>query len=142
MLQVQDVCAFDPAGEYEFERHIEQVFTVAAPNVAEYLPAPQTVHAALPVAVLYLPISHAAHGPPSDPLQPAWQKQLARATLPPAELAPSGHAVHAAEPEAFLNVPAVQSVHVCPSPPVAPKLHRQDVCATEPCDEFEFAGQT
>ena len=91
---------------------------------------------------LNVPATHAAHAPPSAPLQPAWHTQLVRATLPGAELAPAAQVLHAAEPEAFLNVPAGQSVHVCPSAPVAPGLHRQSVCAAEPCDEFEFAGQT
>ena len=35
------------------------------------MPAPQSVHAALPVAVLYFPATHAAHGPPSGPVYPA-----------------------------------------------------------------------
>jgi len=142
MSHVQEVCASDPAGEYECDRHTEQMLSLEALDVVEYLPAPQSVHAALPVAALNLPAAHAAHGPPSDPVQPSRHTQLVRATLPPTELAPSGHAVHAAEPEAFLNVPTGQNVHVCPSPPVAPGLHRQSVCAAEPCDEYEFAGQT
>jgi hypothetical protein len=108
------------------------------------VPAAHGTHAAAPVLFLNVPAAHAAHGPPSGPLQPAWHTQLVRATLPGAEviIAPAAHALHAAEPEAFLKVPAGQSVHVCPSAPVAPGLHRQSVSAAEPCDEFEFAGQT
>jgi hypothetical protein len=38
-----------------------------------------------PVAFLYLPVSHAAHGPPSGPEYPALQAQSVVAVLAPGE---------------------------------------------------------
>jgi hypothetical protein len=38
-----------------------------APTLSEYLPALQSAHAAEPAVVLYLPLPHAVHGPPSGP---------------------------------------------------------------------------
>lgn len=42
-----------------------------APTAAEYVPRPQSVHAAEPVSLLYFPAAHAVHGPPSGPVNPA-----------------------------------------------------------------------
>jgi hypothetical protein len=42
-----------------------------APTAVEYVPAPQFVQSAPPVDVLYLPATHAAHGPPFGPVDPA-----------------------------------------------------------------------
>ena len=38
-----------------------------APVAVEYLPAAQSVQSALPAVALYLPATHAEHGPPSGP---------------------------------------------------------------------------
>jgi hypothetical protein len=37
------------------------VVATVAPTVVEYVPAPQSVHAAEPVAILYFPAAHAVH---------------------------------------------------------------------------------
>ncbi len=85
-----------------------------APVLVEYLPAAQSVHAALPLLVLYLPATHVVHEPALGPVNPRLQVQLESAVLPLGELDPLGHARHAASSDAPVLVeylPAVQSVH-------------------------------
>ncbi len=72
-LQVQAARAELVLGEFEFAGHAMQVAAAVAAAVLEYFPAPQFSHAALPVAILYVPTSHAKHGPPSGPVYPALQ---------------------------------------------------------------------
>ena len=123
-----------------------QVDSATAPTVSEYLPAAQSVHAALPTVGLYLPAAHEAHDCASGPVKPAAQPsctQSARASLPAGELLPAGQAVqveapvaataaeyvsmsqfvHDAEPEDNLYFPAAQFVHTPPFGPVNPALH-------------------
>jgi hypothetical protein len=139
-----------------------QVLAKAAPVAAEYLPAPQPVHAAEPMSVLYVPATHAEQEPPSDPVYPLLQRQWVAAALPLGELESARHAVqvvaeaaptaaenalaaqavHAAEPEPALYFPATHSAQVSPSSPVAPALQVQAVRRADPGGEFEFAGQT
>jgi hypothetical protein len=59
-----------------FAGHVEHVADVAAPTVPEYVFVPQSVHAALPLVVLYLPAAHAEQGPRSGPVYPGLQKQV------------------------------------------------------------------
>jgi hypothetical protein len=62
--------------------------------MVEYVPAAQSVHAALPIAVLYFPGTHATHGPPSGPVNPALQPTDTHALmfeLPTADVVPTGH---------------------------------------------------
>jgi hypothetical protein len=76
--------------------------------------AGQAVHAAVPIDALYLPASHAMHGPPFGPVAPALQVQFVKAALPPGELEFDGQALHvelAEAPTAVEYVPAPQSVH-------------------------------
>ena len=63
--------------------------------LVEYFPAPQSVHAALPVLILYLPVAQAVHEP-AGPVYPALQGGLAliQAVAPVPEVDPAGHAVH------------------------------------------------
>jgi hypothetical protein len=63
-LQVQAVRATLEIGEFELLGHMTQVAASVAPAVVEYFAVAQSVHAALPVAILYLPATHAAHGLP------------------------------------------------------------------------------
>ena len=63
-LQVQ---AALPAGELDPAGHVVHVEFAEAPTAVEYVPAPQSVHSAAPVKVLYLPGMHAGHVPPSGP---------------------------------------------------------------------------
>ena len=49
--------------------------------LAEYVPAPQSLHAALPVKALYLPATQREQGPPLLPVAPALQAQAVAAAL-------------------------------------------------------------
>ncbi len=51
-----------PAGELEFDGQAMHVELDEDPTAVEYVPAPQSVQAAVPVNVLYFPATHAAHG--------------------------------------------------------------------------------
>jgi hypothetical protein len=79
-LHLQWAWAPLPSGEYEFDGQSPHVFDVA-PTFVEYFPAPQFVHAAFPVPVLYVPATHDVHGPPLLPDVPALQIQLAPVPL-------------------------------------------------------------
>ena len=80
------------AAEYVATGHVKQVVTTVAAVVIEYVPAAQLVHAALPVAVLKVPATHAEHGPPLGPVYPALQIQEVTARLEMGELVLAGHA--------------------------------------------------
>lgn len=73
-----------PAGDVPPAPHAVQA--AVAPTVPEYVPTAQSVHAAFPLLVLYLPATHAEHGPPSAPVYPALQVQAPEAELPLGEL--------------------------------------------------------
>jgi ABC-type cobalt transport system substrate-binding protein len=144
-LQVQLVEAALPASELESDGQVVHVELAAAFTVVEYVPAPQSVHAAAPVDVLYFPAAHAVHVPPSGPVEPVLQVQLVEAALPASELESDGQAlhvvlaaaftvveyvpapqsVHAAAPVDVLYFPATHAVHVPPSGPVEPVLQVQ-----------------
>jgi hypothetical protein len=47
-----------------FDGQAVHVASAVAPVVVKYVPAPQSVHATVPVTVLYFPTAHAAHVPP------------------------------------------------------------------------------
>ena len=74
--------------ELEFVGH---VLHIEKPD-AEYVPARQSVHATVPVVVLYFPASQAVHRPPFGPVKPALQAQAASAELSIGEVEPAGHA--------------------------------------------------
>jgi hypothetical protein len=74
--------------------HTRHVAASVAPVLVEYVPAPQSVHAALPLLVLYFPATQAVHGPPSGPVNPALQAvdaQTVTDELPLGEVVPAGH---------------------------------------------------
>lgn len=54
--------------ELECAGHAAQVTESDAAKVTEYVSTPQSVHARLPLLVLYLPGTHAEHRPPSAPV--------------------------------------------------------------------------
>ena len=83
-----------PGGECEFSGQLKQKPTAEAARVAEYVPAPQSEHAAEPIPFLYLPASHAEHDPPSNPVNPGSHRQLVGRLLPLTELELSGQDVH------------------------------------------------
>jgi hypothetical protein len=74
--------------------HKRHVAASVAPVLVEYVPAAQSVHAALPLVVLYFPATQAVHGPASGPVNPALQDcetQALTDVLPPGEVIPTGH---------------------------------------------------
>jgi hypothetical protein len=147
-------------GEYEFERHATQAAAAVAPTVGEYVPAPQSMHAALPVLDLYVPATHAEHVPPFTPVNPELQVQAALLeletgafefkahakqvdeTLAPtsAEYVDTPQSVHVALPAIVLYFPATQGEHVAPFAPVKPALHTHAPLAELDTCEFEFVG--
>jgi hypothetical protein len=130
------------AAELVFTGHEIHVEEVVAPTATEYKPTPQSVHATLPLLVLYFPATHPKHTPPSGPVNPALQVQAAITELDAAELEFNGHDTHVAEavaptvteyeptpqsvhatlPLTVLYLPATQSEHD-PSGPVFPEAH-------------------
>ena len=102
-----------------------------------YFPAAQSVHATLPLVVLYFPLAQALHVPGS-PVYPALQvhtpmpvvdcagheMQLAEDVIPvPLLYFPVPQNVHAAEPDEDLYFPTAQAVQLPPLGPVYPGLH-------------------
>jgi hypothetical protein len=129
--------------EFAFAGHAKHVEEALAPTAAEYVATAQSVHAALPALVLYLPATHKAHAPGS-PVLPGGQSNthaakavLAAGDTPPAphevqalapavaEKVPDTQSVHSALPLLDLDLPATHAVHVPPSAPVYPALQVQ-----------------
>ncbi len=121
VLQAQAVSTVLELGEVELPGHAE--------------------HAALPVTLLYVPVTHVVHVPPFDPLKPALHVHAVIAVLVLGEFGLVGQFKHAALPVAFLYFPVTHSVHVVPSGPLKPALHLQSVSADFVIYEFEFTGQ-
>jgi hypothetical protein len=85
-----------------------------APVVAEYVPAKQLMHRAVPVTALYDPAGQAVHVPPFGPMNPRLHSQLVSAVDPATDCEFVGHAEHelsAAAPIAEEYLPAPQSAH-------------------------------
>lgn len=68
MGHMQLVTAVLALGEIELLGQARHTAVEVAAMVAEYVPDPQFVHEAEPVAVLYLPVAQAVQGPPSGPV--------------------------------------------------------------------------
>lgn len=129
-----------PAAETPPAAHAGQVL---APAVAENVPAAQSVHAKLPLLVLYWPAAHAEHGPPSAPVYPALQAQAAAAELALGELELVAQGVHRALPVVDLYDPMVHAVHgpeVSPFIHVYPTLHVHAATAELGLGESELVG--
>ena len=71
----QSVAASLPVVDCELAGQLRQVPIAVAPVAAEYVPAPQSVHAAAPVTILYFPATHCTHVPPLGPVNPRLQRQ-------------------------------------------------------------------
>jgi len=112
--------------------HAQPVAAVCADRAWLEL-AGQVSHAAEPFAVLYCPARHAAQGPPSTPVYPAWQRHaLASVWAVSAWPECSPQALHAAEPFAVLYCPSGHAAQDPPSTPVYPASQRHalaSVCA-------------
>ena len=104
-------------------------------------PDKQLLQAPAPGCALCLPAAHAAHGPPSGPVEPALHVQFVEAVLPSGELDLAAHAVHASLPDAALYLPDTHAEHAPPSGPSYPGLQVQAVSAALPAAELEFSGQ-
>ena len=102
-------------------------------------PEGQLLHSPAPADALYLPSSHAEHGPPSGPVKSALQMQSEVASLPAGELDPEGQLLHDPAPVDDLYLPDVHCEHVPPLGPVKPALHVQSVEASLPAVEDEPA---
>jgi hypothetical protein len=61
--------------------------------LVEKLPAKQSVHATLPVLILYLPATQAEQTPPFGPVNPALQVQSPAAELALYEMELEGHVI-------------------------------------------------
>ena len=140
------------------------VSVAEAPNVVEYLPATQLMHAVAPVMILYFPAVHAAHDTPLSPVNPPLQRQLLERILPLGDSELFGQLMHVLDAEAptvgeylpapqsiqeltpgapgvVRYLPAPQSVHVAATnaPVVAEYLPApQSVHPTEPISSLYF----
>jgi len=91
---IQSLRALLPTSDVDGEGQIAHVFSNMAAEVVEYLPAPQSMQAALPTPVLYLPAPQSTHVPPSSPVQPALHVQSVCASLASGALEFGGHPWH------------------------------------------------
>lgn len=85
MLHVHAPTALPPDPDELLDGQVVHTPDPVAPGVVEYVPAPQSVHVAAPVDVLYFPATQFTHGPPFGPEAPALQVQLAKVPLPAGE---------------------------------------------------------
>lgn len=85
-LHMHAVCTLLGEGEEENDGQAMHVEIAVAATAPEYVFAPQSVHVADPVDVLYFPAMQFTHGPPLEPVHPALQVQLAKVPLPANEL--------------------------------------------------------
>ena len=90
-LHVQLVKVVEDTGENELAVQLRQVVTAA---LTEYVPAEQTVHAALPVVGLKVPIAHCEQVPPFGPVNPRLQVQFWMDRLWMGEFEFTGHVRH------------------------------------------------
>jgi hypothetical protein len=140
--------------------HKRHVAANVAPVLVEYVPAPQSVHAALPVLILYLPATQAEQTPPFGPVNPALQVQSPAVELAMYEFEFEGHVIHVVEivapvlveyvpvpqsvhavlPVLILYLPATQAEQTPPFGPVNPVLHVQAVAAVLGLGELELPG--
>ena len=120
-----------------------------------YAPVAQSVHVTEPVVDLYLPVTHAVHGPPSGPLKPALHvhcvdevhpmplhdapelaghaRHVVTSVAPDvAEYVPGTQTLHETLPVIVLYLPATHAVHGTPSGPLKPALHVHSVDAAQP----------
>ena len=103
-----------PAGATELAGQARQSVTADAAVVVEYVPDPQSVHAAEPLAILYLPATHPVHTPPSGPVDPALHEQAVTAVLGLGEFELAGHVTQvdsSVAPVVAEYFPAAQFTH-------------------------------
>ena len=71
-MQVQAVTLVLEIGDMVLTGQVTQVDEIVAAVAEEYVPVPQLLHDALPLAILYFPAAHSEHAP-SGPVYPALQ---------------------------------------------------------------------
>ncbi len=82
-LQMQLVMDTLPVATAQlFDGHDVQAASVIRAVIVLYLPAPQSVHVADPVADFHFPVLHALHGLPSTPVYPVLHVHAPTALLP------------------------------------------------------------
>lgn len=91
---MQVVIAELETGEFVLEGHAVHTIASTAATAAEYVPAPQSVHGALPIVSLYFPAVQAVHVPPLGPVKPKLHLQ----SLSYVEYEFAGQFKHAVEP--------------------------------------------
>jgi hypothetical protein len=92
------------------------------------------------MTALYVPKAQSVHGPPSCPVDPALQVQLAIMMLPNAELACAVQLSQPPDPVAFLYLPWPHAAHAPPSGPEYPALQAHFVIAMLAFGESECSG--
>jgi len=140
---VEEVVVQAPVPETAGEKPVAQLAHTAelvAPVTLENVVARQSVHAALPVVVLYFPAVQAVQEPPPfGPVNPALQMQFVTPSLAMGEVLLVGHAVHWLLPTTFFHVPAGHGVHelvpVYPAPHVTGHVTLQEAPIPEPRTE-------
>jgi len=156
---VQSLCSSLDSGEFEFTGH-DWHTSATAPTAVEYCAAKQLLHGALPLCVLYLPATQAAHSPPSGPVNPALQVQSVCSLLATGALEFNGHATHTSDMAAIsveylataqfvhrksprwgLYFPASHSEHALPLGPLNPALQSQSFRLMLAVGACVFAGQ-
>jgi hypothetical protein len=109
-----------PSTEEEFPGHATHAAADTAVMAVLYKLTPQNVQAWEPAVALYLPATHAEHGPQSGPVYPAMQTQIVNAL---GEYVLASQSVHVAVPVTVLYVPSTHDEHVPPSASVYPDAH-------------------
>jgi hypothetical protein len=115
---------------------------IALLPLAEIVLAGQlSTHGSVPGVALYLPSSHASHGPPCGPNDPGGHtsKQASDEALPGADVYPSGQSTQVSS---NWYLPDTQMTQGPPAGPMKPALHSHEVSAGLPADGVvESAGQ-
>ena len=138
-MHVQFQTDVEPPADTLVGTHARQAVN---PTPSAYVFSGQPSHAHEPETALYLPGTHAVHGSPFAPVNPALHEQFVTATLAGAENEYAGHVVHAHAPLTFLYLPTSHSTHGPPPGPVYPTLHAQSTMRPRAAGAAEFAGHT
>jgi hypothetical protein len=80
--QWQSDCLVLPRSDVELPWHAAHTVGVVAASTDEYVLFPHSVHVFGPIAVLYVPCTHAKHTPPFGPVYPALHLQSIASSLP------------------------------------------------------------
>ena len=89
-----------------------------AATAVDSVRGPHFVQELEPYTSLYVPATHAVHGPPTAPVYPGGHRHAAAEVLPTRETLLAGHGVHASALCLSLNVFSAQAAHgfpVCPA---------------------------